>query len=92
MFKKKELIGLDLVIDLATTKLLDYEPGTTEYETVLGQLEKLKKLANTEKSEPIGKKDWLMAVTNLLGIGLIIRHEHFNVITTKALGFVKTLR
>lgn len=90
--KKKELIGLDLVLDLATTQLLDLTPGTTEYEKVLEQVERLNKIANSQKSEPIKKNEWLLAITNLVGIGVIVRHEHFNIITSKAIGFVRAIR
>lgn len=93
MFKKnKELIGLDLVIDLATTKLLDYEPGTPEYDKILEQLEKLNKIANSQKSEPLSKDGLFGMIANLAGIGMIIHHERLHVITSKAVGFVRTLR
>lgn len=92
MFKKKELIGLDLVIDLATTKLLDYEPGTPEYDKILEQLEKLNKIANSQKKDPVSKDGLIAAAANLFGIGMIIKHEQLHVITSKAVGFVKTLR
>jgi hypothetical protein len=93
MFKKnKELIGLDLVIDLATTELLEHTPGTPEYDKILEQLEKLNKIANSNKSEPVSKDGLLAVIANLTGIGMILGHERLHVITSKALGFVRTLR
>jgi hypothetical protein len=93
MFKKnKELIGLDLVIDLATTELLEHTPGTPEYDKILEQLEKLNKIANSQKSDPVSKDGLLAVIANLTGIGMILGHERLHVITTKALGFVRTLR
>jgi len=93
MFKKKnELIGIDLVIDLATTELLDLKPGSPEYDKVLEQLEKLNKIAKSNKSDPVSKDGLLGVIANLAGIGLILQHERLHVITTKALGFVRTLR
>jgi hypothetical protein len=92
MFKKKELIGLDLVLDLATTKLLDFEPGTKEYNDVLETVERINKVKRTQVSDPVNKGDYIPAITNILGIGLIIYHERLHVITSKAVGFVKTLR
>lgn len=92
MLKKKELIGLDLVLDLATTKLLDYEPGTDEYNKVLETVERINKVKNSQESDPVNKGDILQVIANLTGIGLILYHERVHVITTKALGFVRTLR
>jgi hypothetical protein len=92
MFKKKELIGLDLVLDLATTKLLDYEPGTEEYNKVLETVERINKVKNSQESDPVNKGDILQVCANLLGIGMIIHHERLHVITSKAVGFVRTLR
>jgi hypothetical protein len=92
MFKKKELIGLDLVLDLATTELLDHTPGSEEYNKILETVERINKVRNSQKSEPVNKGDFIPALTNILGIGLILQHERLHVITSKAVGFVKTLR
>jgi hypothetical protein len=93
MFKnKKELIGMDLVLDLVTTELSDKQPGTPEYDKVLEQLERVNKIANSQKSDPVSKDGVLAVVANLAGISLILSHERLHVITTKALGFVRTLR
>ncbi len=93
MFKnKKELIGLDLVLDLATTELLEHTPGTKEYNDILETVERINKVRNSQKSEPVNKGDFIPAITNILGIGLILQHERLHVITSKAVGFVRTLR
>lgn len=92
MFKKKELIGLDLVLDLATTELLEHKPGTDEYNKVLETVERINKVKNSQESDPVNKGDILQVIANLAGIGMILQHERLHVITSKAVSFVRTLR
>jgi len=93
MFKKNnQHTGLQLVMDAATAELLKETPGTERYNKIAEQLERLNKIAASRKSEPISKNTLIAAVVNLAGIGLIIRHEQFHTLTTKAIGFVGKLR
>jgi len=93
MFKKDtNTAGLEKVIGLVTAELEKATPGTEEFAKIAEQLERLNKIASTRKSEPVSANAIIAVIGNLLGIGLIIRTEQFNVITTKAIGFVGKFR
>lgn len=80
---------LQTAIDKVLVELDKKTPGTTEYATLVEQLDKLMKIKVTEK--PIDKlsKDTLTTVLgSLAGIVAIIGFERANIITSKALGFV----
>jgi hypothetical protein len=89
MFNKdKNPAGIDLVIKLATDELLKHQPDSPEYVKIIDQLERLNKIALSNRSDRVSKDGIIAGVVNLVGIGMIIRHEQLNVITSKALGFV----
>jgi len=44
------------------------------------------------KPKPLSRDTLVLAGANLLGIVLIVGHERANVVTSKAIGFIKTLR
>jgi hypothetical protein len=63
-----------------------------EYSSTLKTTERLYEMMEKDKSSSVSKDVALTVVANLLGIFMIIKHEHVNVITSKALGFVFRLR
>lgn len=66
--------------------------GSDEYATVLESVVKLHKIAEEEKPDQVSMDTAALIAANILGILLIIRHEHVNVITSKAMGQVTRLR
>lgn len=90
MFRKsKSESELDRAIAHALTDLNGRDVASEAYGTVLDRVARLQKLKDAEKrSSQISPDTLVLAVTNLLGIAMIIRHEHMNVITSKATGFV----
>lgn len=84
------------MLHIEMKRRLDLFMHTTD--KALGQqyLSEIKQLADilecyqkTHPSKPRIKPDnVLSAITNLLGIGLILKHEELNIIASKALGFV----
>lgn len=84
--------GIQLVIDAATAELLKHDPQSDEYKKIVEQLEKLTKIASSNKGDKVSKDGLLAVVGNLLGIGIIVGHERFAVITSKAIGFVGKFR
>lgn len=94
MFKsnKTNNAGLNLVIDAATAELLKHKPDSDEYKKIVDQLERLNKIATSNRRDPVSKDGIIAVVGNLAGIGLIIGHERINVITSKAIGFVGKFR
>lgn len=97
MFKKNDTnaTGMKLVIDACNAELLKHEPSSPEFKAIVDQLERINKINAAHNSGPREKVNLngLIAVAgNLLGIGIIVKHESFNVITSKAIGFVGKFR
>jgi hypothetical protein len=59
-----------------------------EYTPMVDNLKKLYEAKSSTYSENIDPKTVMIVVGNLLGIIMILKHEKFNVVTSKALGFV----
>lgn len=76
--------------DDAVLLLKTYRPDMPEYELQLKNVERLHKLLMEEESHKLRvSPDAVLGLAgNLLGIGVIVKHEEFNTITSKALGFV----
>jgi hypothetical protein len=96
MFKSKEIPKYQLMIegelDRALIRLKTDLFDSEDYKKTLALIERLHDMLETEKPAYVSKDTIVNAATNLLGILLIIKHEHVNVITSKALGFVTRLR
>lgn len=84
---------LDEEIDRVTTLLSEEEIASEDYEKKLNALSKLWKIkAEEDKPDRISKDTLLIVGSNILAILLIIRHEHVNVITSKAMSMVPKAR
>lgn len=86
--KQKELTELEQIIKRNEDTLLNMDPKSKEYATVVENLDTLYSIKKEEKGGTISKEAIAGIVANLLGIGLILGHERLHVISTKALGFV----
>jgi hypothetical protein len=93
-WKKKDPTPLDQVIEMSLKDLITFSPGTQEYDIRLTRLERLyrQKEWETPKPEALSPNVMVSVGANLLGILMIIRHEHVNVIASKALSFVVKTR
>jgi hypothetical protein len=89
-WSKKPKSQLDLAIVDALNDLMNHPVATPGYDARLDKVERLYKLKESETPKPEALSPNTMANigANLLGIFMIIRHEHVNVIASKALGFV----
>lgn len=65
--------------------------GSDEWFATLARIEKLMELTN-KRSSSVSKETLVNVGANLLGILMIIKHEHVNVIASKALSFVPRLK
>jgi hypothetical protein len=72
--------------------LESHEVGSKEYRDRVEQLSRLSQLKAEEKPEIVKPDTALIVGANLLGILLIIRQEHVNVVASKALGFILRAR
>lgn len=92
MFKRtKSPNHLETAIARAHKKLDEHEVGSPEYVKVVDQIVKLNQMKN-ENSNQISSDTLATIGANLVGILLIIRHEHVNVITSRALNMVTKTR
>ncbi|PYS67706.1 MAG: hypothetical protein DMF69_22285 [Acidobacteria bacterium] len=76
---------LEAEIDRVQTLLATKKIDSDEYATILKHLTELHKMKEAEKPSPVSKDTMLTVGANILGILLIIRHEHLNVITSRAM-------
>jgi hypothetical protein len=84
----KDPSPLDLEIDRATRALKSHQFGSAEYKTLLVIIDELNKQKGKNASPPISRDTLAVIVGNLLGILMIIKHEHVNVVTSRAMGLL----
>lgn len=94
MFKKaKPAVSLlDIEIERTLKFLRGEQLSTDEYNDALENLIKLENVRDKQKSSQISKDTIAIVGANLVGILLVIRHEHVNVITSKAMNMVQKPR
>ena len=81
--------AIDKAIDNVLEFMGKHEPDSEEYAKAVHNLKELCE-ARSKKDPQIMSVLTIVipALTNILGIGMILYHEELNVITSKALGFV----
>lgn len=83
---------LELAIDDVLSEMSNHSTTTEEYGKLLARLKDLHKMQADEKPSRVSPDMMVQSAVYILGIAMILRHEEFNVITSKALGFVPRLR
>ena len=88
--KKDKRSDLRKEYDNAVLLLKTCVPASEEYEAQLKQVERLHKLLMDEedRKQRVTPDGLLTVAGNLLGIGIIVKHEEFSTITSKALSLV----
>lgn len=89
MFTKKSVSPLQTAIDKAISELDNHSITSDEYATIVNHLHKMQEIENKKSSRSLDPTAVATIAANLAGILMIIHHENVNVITSKALGFVK---
>jgi hypothetical protein len=85
--KAKYQLLLESELEHQLKALKNHAGGSEEYAKTLSHVERLHDMID-EKHSIVSKDALLNVGANLLGIFMIIKHEHVNVITSKALSFV----
>lgn len=85
---EREQSPLEHAIDLAIRDLNRHVIGSEDYVRTLDALVKLHKMKSEERSSVVSKDTLLIVGGNLLGIFMILKHEHVNVITSRAVGLL----
>lgn len=84
--------GLDEAIeDVLEAMKTHANPQSEIYAKMVDQLVKIHGLKQNEKTGRVSKDVMVTVGANLVGIMLIVGHERVNVVTSKALMFVKKL-
>lgn len=89
--RKEKTDPVDTLIDDVIKQMADSTDTSTEdYEQMASVLGKLTEIQNKKKSsERSVSPDTIAVVTaNLVGILMVIHHERFSVVTSKAVGFI----
>lgn len=86
-----ESSSLDTVIEALLSEMQTTIPGSDEYAKMVSHLKALYQLKEQETPKRISPETWATIAANLVGIGMILHHERFNVITSKAIGFIPRL-
>jgi len=85
---KKEKTMLEKEIEAVLLDMKDMDLNSDEYEVALNHLSTLHEIKSKEKKWNVSPDTMAIVAGNLLGIILILKHEEFNVITSKAMNFV----
>ena len=92
MFDSKEMPRHQRLIEGELERTLIHLKGemvnSEEFAKTLNLVERLNGMMDRQKPSTVSKDTLVVVGANLLGIILIIKHEHVNVITSKALSFV----
>lgn len=81
-------VTLDNELDHILKALNDLSPESKEYSTAVENLETLTRAKNSVNEHRVTPDTIVLAVTNILGILLILNYERLNVISTKTLGLI----
>lgn len=85
MFGKKVNTPLEDAIARVQSYLKDQEIDSDNYAKALKHLAELHKMKEAEKPSGVSPDTIITVAANIAGILLIIRHEHVNVISSKAM-------
>jgi hypothetical protein len=88
MFSTREPTELELEVDRGIRELKNHPIGSEDYVRALDSIVKLHKMKEEEKPKFVSRDTLVLVGANLLGIMMIIRHEHMNVITSRAMNMV----
>jgi hypothetical protein len=88
MSRFRDSTQLERAYDKAVRDLNLHELGSEEYAKRLEVVIKLHKMVLEEKSSYLSKDTMATIGANLLGIVMIIKHEQFNVIASRALYWI----
>jgi hypothetical protein len=83
--RAKKQSKLEMQLDKTLDSLDRMNPSSDEYTRTLEAVGKLHKMKEDEKASSVSPDTILLVGANLAGILLIIRHEHVNVITSRAM-------
>ena len=91
MKKSHEPTGLEKAIDQLLSEMANFSGDDDEYAKMVDQLDKLYKLKALDKPDRVDANTLAIVAGNLAGIIIIVGYESRNVVTSKALGFIRPI-
>lgn len=85
--EKKDALSTE--IDRVLNYIRDLDPDSEEYGKATENLRILYEARSKKRALIVDMDTLVLAATNLIMVGLILRHEQFNVITTRALALIR---
>jgi len=86
-FQKKQS-KLDEPIDAVLNSMQIYGPESTEYDELIGRLDRLTKMQSEERSSRVSPDTMAIVAGNILGILIIVAYEQKHVMVSKAVGML----
>jgi len=80
---------ISVEVDRVVEFLSNLDPNSEEYTHAAQNLKTLCEARAKKQASVIEPEVLITVCANLLGIVLILRHEQFNVVTTKAMSFIR---
>lgn len=90
--KPWEKTGLEIARDDALLVLNDLDPTDPDYAKTMKHVKKLSDIIANERRELLSPNTVILVLANIGGIAMIVKYERLEVVTSKALGFVRSLR
>jgi hypothetical protein len=87
MFRFRDSSQLELAFDRAVRDLRNHDITSEEYARKLDAVVKLHRMIMEDKSSHLSPDVMANVGANLLGLVMIIKHEQFGVITSRAFGW-----
>lgn len=89
-FTNESTSPVDVQIDAVLDEMLRIGPDNEEYPKMLENLERLYKIKEGDRRDPVSKDTIALVLGNLLGIMVIVAYEQRHVITSQ--GFKQLIR
>lgn len=88
----KQNTSLDDALESAILELKSHTADSEEYKKIVKQITALNKVRSSNKRAPLSRDTLALVAGNLLGVWIIVSHEHVNVITSKAFSMIGKTR
>jgi hypothetical protein len=88
MLKLRKSSILDDSIHRVLVDMQSHDPGTQDYELLMGRLERLMQMKAEEGQNRVSPDTMAIVIGNLLGILIIVSYERAHVMVSRGLGFV----
>ena len=85
---QKQQSKLDEPIDAVLNSMQIYGPESTEYDELIGRLDRLTKMQSEERSSRVSPDTMAIVAGNILGILIIVAYEQKHVMVSKAVGML----